>query len=447
MAFLGVISAPAMAAFGSGAIISNGTVELGVNDSGELNFCCGNASVQGNAIVGTRFLAPGGAEYEFTADGCTCEGWGAGSAGLGVFGAENTAAGGNSNTALVSFNSTATTAVSVVNILNGSSTPVLQVTQDYHPSAVTDNAFEDKVTIKNLTSSTVTGVRYRRTMDWDIEPTAFSEFTTIKFPSPPPVNLLQVTDNGFASSNPSTPPGSILYDSGNPPTGTGVTDSGPADHGSNFDFGFGSLGPGASHSFFVYYGGSGNEANALAAVSAVGAETYSLGESNTANGASQGTPATGLFAFSGVGGSTVGNKPGRVSARGTVTSDAAGSVKFSAANNCDAAQSTLPSIVQWGGMKFTKTSVTQSSCFDDPAIPGTPPSGFDSQTGKANGTLQNSAPATLDWKYVDGGAGSSPNDKVTFVVKDAGSNTLLSVSEQTAGPLSGTPGGVWTFGP
>jgi hypothetical protein len=443
-----------MANFGDGAIISNGTVSLGVNDSGELNDVSDNGtlSVSGNPIVGVRYLAPGGDQYEFTADGCTCEGWGAGDGGSGVFGAENTAVDGNLNTSLVSFTSTATTAVSVVDILNGSEVPVMRVTQDYHPSAVTDNAYEDKVTIRNLTSSAMTDVRYRRTMDWDIEPTAFSEFTTIVFPNPPPVNLLQVTDDGFSSSDPSSPAigncgAACTYDSGRPPTGTGIVDSGPADHGSNFDFGFGSLAAGQSKSFFIYYGGAGSENDALAAVSAVGAETYSIGESSTENGASQGTPATGLFAFSGVGGGTVGNLPGKVSARGTATGDSAESVKFSAITNCNPASSTRPSIVQWGAMKFTKTTVTQSSCFDDPDVPGTPASGFDTQTGKANGTLQGGGAATLDWKYVDGGPGSSPNDKVSFVVKNAGGTTLLSVSEQTATALSGSPGGVWTFGP
>ena len=303
-----------------------------------------------------------------------------------------------------------------------------------------------RVSITNVSGGPLSDIRYRRTMDWDIEPTQFVEFVTIKFGSPAPANLRQVTDNGFESSNPLSGNTGILYDSGSPPAGTGVTDSGPTDHGANFDFQFGGLANGATKTFNVYYGGAESETAALAAVSAIGAEAYSLGQQS--GDPSGGTPATFLFAFAGVGGTTVENKPGKVSARGTVTGTPGGSVQFSAANNCTAASSTGPSIVQWAGKKFTKTSVTSSACFDDPAVPGTPPSGFDTQTGKANGTISpGGAAATLEWKYVDGGTGASPSDKVQFTVKDASSTTLVDVAQQTPGPLQGSPGGVWTFGP
>src|SRR6476619_1337244 len=62
------------------AIINNGTVRLGINQTGELNFDDG-ASHPGafTNIVGLRSVTTG---HEATADGCTCEGWGAAVAGV-----------------------------------------------------------------------------------------------------------------------------------------------------------------------------------------------------------------------------------------------------------------------------------------------------------------------------------------------------------------------------
>jgi hypothetical protein len=448
-------------AFAQGAIITNNVVELGVHETGELNFCCKTEPGSHTSLIGVRvFETPGNAasrSYESTADGCPCEGWGVADAGTGVTGWANQQFGGPHNLALVSFTSTASTAISVVNVLNGSGTPVMQVTQNYHPSTVTSQAYEDTVTIKNLTGSSLSDIRYRRTMDWDIEPTQFDEFVTVTFGSPPPTNLRHVTDNGFDQSDPlsSNSPGDGLcpectYDSGQPPATT-LTDNGPSDHGANFDFGFGSLAAGQSKTFNVYYGGAASSTNAETivntALAAIGAETYSIGESSTPDGPTKGTPAAFLFAFGGVGGEPPANKPGKVSARGTVSSSSGQSVQFSAANNCDKDLSTRGSQVAWPGNSFAKTAVTSSSCFDDPGIPGTPSSGFDTQTGKASGHLANGAAATLEWKYVDGAPGSSPSDKVQFVVRNAGGTALLTVNSQSAGPLSGTPGGVWTFAP
>src|SRR5205085_11818672 len=108
-----------------------------------------------------------------TAPGCACEGWGVADAGSGVSGWANQSAG-TSNVTPLSFTSTASTAVSVVRI--GST---FEVTQDYHPAPATPNAYEVKVSIKNVSAAALTDVRYRRVMDWDVEPTAFSEFVTI----------------------------------------------------------------------------------------------------------------------------------------------------------------------------------------------------------------------------------------------------------------------------
>ncbi len=65
-----------------------------------------------------------------TSPGCLCEGWGAADAISGVTGSANVAIGGVQNITPVSFVTTATTAVSVVD-----TGTTLRVTHDYHPSA------------------------------------------------------------------------------------------------------------------------------------------------------------------------------------------------------------------------------------------------------------------------------------------------------------------------
>jgi hypothetical protein len=144
------------------------------------------------------------------------------------------------------------------------------------------------------------------------------------------------------------------------------------------------------------------------------------------------------------------SKNGKVSARGTVTSDH-GTATFSAATDCTAASSTKPSIVDWnngGAKRFTKTSVTSSKCFDNTTPAGTPAAGFDTQVGKAAGTITpGGASATLEWVYVDGAPGGAAADKVRFVIKNSSGNPILTVGNQSANSLSGTVGGVWTFAP
>jgi hypothetical protein len=86
-------------------------------------------------------------------------------------------------------------------------------------------------------------------------------------------------------------------------------DLGPADHGSVFDFSFGSLGPNSSRIFNIFYGSAPDEASAVARVSALGADVYSFGQNSGPGGGTPGTPATFLFAFGGVGGIEPGTMP------------------------------------------------------------------------------------------------------------------------------------------
>lgn len=98
---------------------------------------------------------------------------------------------------MVDFTTTASTAVSTV--LSASK---LKVTHDYHPSPDTPNLYEVSVTLENTSGATISDLRYRRSMDWDVYPTPFNECVTIQ-PDPSLVtNLVNATNDGFMSTDP-----------------------------------------------------------------------------------------------------------------------------------------------------------------------------------------------------------------------------------------------------
>lgn len=277
----------------AGAIIDNGTIQLGVNFAGHLNVDGGTASSgTGVTYVGVRYMPT---NAEATAPGCLCEGWGVADALSAVSGWASIDDGGMFNVTQLSFDSGvdlngAGWAKCVVQVGN-----TFSVTHDYHASA-SPNLYEAAVTIENI-SGAATDVRYRRVMDWDVEPTAFDEYVTLHTGGA--TKVLFSSDDGFATSNPLASPSSILF------VGEAV-DSGPTDHGALFDFGFGLLPVGDKTTFQIYYGAAATETEALNALAAVKAEVYSLGQPNTTDGPRLGTPNTFIFGFKGVGGTPVG---------------------------------------------------------------------------------------------------------------------------------------------
>jgi hypothetical protein len=82
-----------------------------------------------------------------------------------------------------------------------------------------------------------------------------------------------------------------------------VVDHGPGDLAAAFTFDFGDLAAGATKTFTTFYGAAATETAANNALSAVGAEVYSYGQ--TADDPTTGTPNTFIFAFEGVGGAPV----------------------------------------------------------------------------------------------------------------------------------------------
>lgn len=296
--FLILLAAPA---FG-GAVITNGAgIYLGVADNGQLGYTDGITMTQNGAggAVGVAIQADltaygrGPGLYDATTPGCICEGWGVAINGTTGGGANtDTSPGPSDNISFVSFASTASTAT-VVTGLNGTG---MQVTQAYQPSSSLA-LFKDYVTLTNNSSSTMTDVTYRRVMDWDIPPGEFDELVTIQGWGA--TSLIQTSDNGFTPSNPLDGTSEIspgCYDSN-------CNRTGPADHGALFDFDFGSLAAGQSVSFDIFYGAATSTVDALNALSAVGAEVYSLGQWGV--GGTDGAPITYAFGFAGVGGTPI----------------------------------------------------------------------------------------------------------------------------------------------
>lgn len=273
--------------------IDNGTILLAVNPTGELNAYDGTGSPAGPGDVGLEYLPTGS---DATSPGCLCEGWGVADPATGVWGGANVAdyGSGGQNLTLESFEWTESTATSVVTVHDGESAPVFRVTHEYVPSSKTPNLYQVNVTIENVTGETIAVVQYRRVMDWDIEPTAFSEFVTINTGTAAAITF--TSNDGFASSNPLTGPSDIGF------TGD-FANEGPQDHGALFDFTFGSLAAGAKLSFVTYYGAAANEAGAVEALRAVGAEAYSFGKPNLEP--FDGSPNTFIFAFGDVGGEVI----------------------------------------------------------------------------------------------------------------------------------------------
>jgi hypothetical protein len=290
------------------AIIGNDTVQLGVHPFGHLNVPGGSPSSQmGETTVGLRFIPT---NADVISPACDCEGWGVADAetGLTAYANQNEIPNVN-NLAVQSFASSATTATSVVTDTPIEGNPSFRVTHAFAPTPVTANLYEVTVSIENLRDSAIADLRYRRVMDWDVEPTAFSEFVTIDGSAPP--ELRYSNNNGFATANPlgsrtaGIPAADLEVSKPEGEPFEPLNDAGPKDHGAMFDFGFGSLPAGETKTFTFYYGAAATETAALAAIEAVGAELYSLGQPNTEGGASGGTPNTAIFAYASPGVSNV----------------------------------------------------------------------------------------------------------------------------------------------
>ena len=255
--------------------ISNGTLRLGVNPAGHLD-----VELDPSSLLGLVYV-PTGADALI--HGCWCEGWGVADRASGVAGWASVANGGISpNLAVRTFDRTAGTADSTVEIGGR-----LRVRHVFHPSARPE-LYQVDLTVENL-GSTTADVVYRRAIDWDVPPTPFEEFVTIRGSHP---RLLGATDNGFQEVNPLVP----LSDLG----GIGTfEDLGPGDRGSVFDLSLGALAPGDRAAMTMFFGAAATEADAVAALEAVDATLYSMGQPSTPDGPTLGSPNTFVFGIAG----------------------------------------------------------------------------------------------------------------------------------------------------
>ncbi len=287
LAIAGIAASQVDSAFA--AIIDNGIVQLGINDTGNLDVP-GTVFSRGlvTMFVGLRYIPTNG---EALAPGCLCEGWGVANADavtgtfsgyvdLGVF-SDLLAPGLTLQSAMVTVmtgqtkpDSSGSAFKSIVTAGPGR----VRVTHDFKPSA-SPNLYQIDVTIENVGTTSIGDLRYRRVMDWDVPPTTFNEWVNIHVGTA--ANLVRATTDGFQSANPLV---SLSPVAGSPATtltpGSPDYFGGPADQGSLFDFAFGSLAPGGVRAFRIYYGAAGNLADAMTAINAVGAQVYSLGIAN-----------------------------------------------------------------------------------------------------------------------------------------------------------------------
>jgi lysophospholipase L1-like esterase len=282
----------------SAATISDGTTTLGVNPTG-------NLIADG---VGLLYAKTGNDALE---PGCPCEGWGVADPSTGTTGGADDAEG-TSNLTVTYFHATATTASSTVDV--GSE---FKVSHYYEPSSV-KGIFKGIVTITNR-SGAAAPVLYRRVMDWDVAPSTFNEMVSVVTRGASDIDYSD--DDGFSSFDPLTASSPILF-SGQ------ADDSGPTDHGALFDLSLGTLAPGASVKFTLFYGAAANKYDALTDLTRLKAESYSLGyPDDQSQQTNIGSPNTFIFGLQGVGGTPL---PGAV-----VSSPVwGGSYSFEAKSSC-----------------------------------------------------------------------------------------------------------------
>lgn len=258
-------------------ILFNNHVQIGVNPEGHLN---AEDPAHGDRVVGLGYN-----RHDALSPGCYCEGWGVGDAISGESGWSGAVVGTHHvKVARYETDSAAGTAVSVTRIPNAG----LRVIQHFSPK--TRSLFVDKVRVVNASAAAV-DARFRRTFDWDVYPTEFSEFVTID--SGDATGVLFTSDDGFARPDPLRGPSDIDF------TGN-AEDNGPDDHGGLFDFDLGTIAPGDSATIKLYWGATPDEASAKSVLGTIGAEAYSLGQSE--DDPTTGTPNTFIFAATGVGG-------------------------------------------------------------------------------------------------------------------------------------------------
>ncbi len=298
------------------------TIALGVNPAGHLNTPTGSGTVANNAntlnssppgSVGTAYKWGGGKPisgngtnypagwYDGTSPGSKWEGWGASGA-LPVTAkvisayASVDAGGISSNITVKSFVVDSTSIKSTVWISDPADltkAPLLEVTHVYGPTSGTTNPnlFQALVTITNISGGTLTDVRYRRIMDWDMLNNLTTVYTDMvgvaaSYGSTYTPKVFDACDNGGAHYS-ITPDPSVACKPAPLPVTTsvhvdyaglgGTVNNTSTNLGASFTFQFGDLLCNESAIFYIYYGAGASKAEVTNALNIVGASIYSLG--------------------------------------------------------------------------------------------------------------------------------------------------------------------------
>ena len=190
------------------------------------------------------------------------------------------------NIEVKSFVTEETSITSTVWIKDSIGEPVLEVTHRYGPAAKVPGAlFQALVTMTNISGDTLRAVKYNRTMDWDVPPTEFYNYVTIKGAAASAASsslpkVLHSGDQGFMRPNVWNP--SSLYNSERSEDDSYNIDDrfGPENIGHSATMEFGDLLCGEAHTFMIYYGATENKAKMEAAFAAEDVPFYSMGWPN-----------------------------------------------------------------------------------------------------------------------------------------------------------------------
>ncbi len=148
---------------------------------------------------------------------------------------------------------------------------IYEVDHDFHPST-NPNLYEITVSVTNISANEVDLI-YRRTANWQAGCYGCVYITIAGTTTWDEVDAAVFPASLYPSADPLvTPSGGLWGD---------VTDYGPGELVTLFDFDFGSLEPGETKRFNLYYGAADDEATALALLDSVGAKAYALAQPAT----------------------------------------------------------------------------------------------------------------------------------------------------------------------
>ena len=157
------------------------------------------------------------------------------------------------------------------------------------PSCVPASKYLFKITVAVTNFGAPTQkVHYRRVVDWDVDESHMSYNSMRNRGGDIGYLVAANLDGGCASPLPSSSYLGVVFEENDVDV-----------CGAIFELNLGSLGSGEMKWFTLYYGVAPSEADAVAAVNAVGAQVYSIGKPETPEGLALGTPSTGILAVDG----------------------------------------------------------------------------------------------------------------------------------------------------